>query len=77
MHTLTLRANGRCAEAKVLLEGLSGKRPVALFNLGVLHLRLNGAKAAFPLFKQFVESHNPDSGHPVHNLLVEAEALAE
>lgn len=78
VHALTLRANGRCAEAKVLLEGLSGKRPVALFNLGVLHLRcLNDAKAAFPLFKQFVESHNPDSGHPVHNLLVEAEALAE
>ena len=78
LHALALRANGRCDDAQALLEQLSDKKPVALFNLGVLHLRChNDAKTAFPIFKSFVEKTNPDDGHPVHNLLVEAEALAE
>ena len=78
LHALALRANSRCDAAQAILERLSGQRPVALFNLGVLHLRCrNDAKTAFPIFKSFVEQTNPDRGHPVHNLLVEAEALAE
>jgi hypothetical protein len=51
---------------------------LALFNLGVLHLRCrDDAKTALPIFRQFVDRVRPESGHPVHNLLVEAEALAE
>jgi len=78
LHALALRANGRCDDAQVILERWSGRKPLALFNLGVLHLRCrNDAKAALPIFQSFVEKASPDAGHPVHNLLVEAEALAE
>ena len=32
LHALALRANGRCDAAQGLLEQLSDKKPVALFN---------------------------------------------
>ena len=78
IHALSLRANGRCDDSKALLESWVERKPLALFNLGVLHLRCrDDAKTAAPLFKQFIEKESPQRGHPVHNLLVEAEALAE
>jgi tetratricopeptide (TPR) repeat protein len=77
-HALSLRSKGRCDEAQSILSQWKKRQPLALFNLGVLQLRCrDDAKGARETFKAFVEANEPDSGHPVHNLLVEAEALAE
>jgi Flp pilus assembly protein TadD len=77
-HALALRSKGRCDEAQRILSQWKERKPIALFNLGVLQLRCrDDAKGARETFKAFVEANEPDTGHPVHNLLVEAEALAE
>lgn len=77
-HALALRSKGRCDQAQSILLQWKKRQPLALFNLGVLQLRCrDDAKAALEIFTAFVEANEPDSSHPVHNLLVEAEALAE
>jgi Flp pilus assembly protein TadD len=78
MHALALRANGRCDPAKALLVSLSDRHPVARFNLGVLQLRcFSDANAAATTLKAFVADASPKASHPVHQLLMEAEALSE
>jgi tetratricopeptide (TPR) repeat protein len=77
-YALALRANRRCDEAADLLERWSETQPVARFNLGVLTLRCRqNPAAALAILRRFVEIAQPDAGHPAHNLIVEAEALAE
>jgi tetratricopeptide (TPR) repeat protein len=77
-HALAMRANGNCDGAEQLLLAWQDRQPVAIYNLGVLKLRCrDDAAAALVVFKQFVATAKPDEGHPVHQLLTEAEALAE
>jgi tetratricopeptide (TPR) repeat protein len=78
LHALALRANGRCDRAGALLLPLAENYPVARLNLGVLQLRcLDNAAGAATHLKAYVQDAKPKASHPVHQLLMEAEALSE